>query len=153
MQLVATTQGAPMEETSEPDAAPSCEGGEGSTKSVRGDRINAAAAELLRYYPGFDEAVDGADPAFRAMVSAGVPMRRAYEALHLEDLISGAMAYASRRTLERLAGAALAGRQRPEENGLRTGQPAAPVFDPRTLTREQAKALKDRVFRGEKIYL
>ena len=109
--------------------------------------------ELLRYYPGFNAATDGVDPTFRAMVSAGVPMRRAYEALHLEDLISGAMAYASRRTLERLAGAALAGQQRPEENGLRTGQPAAPVFDPRALTKEQARDLKERVFRGEKIYL
>ena len=109
--------------------------------------------ELLRYYPGFNVATDGVDPTFRAMVSAGVPMRRAYEALHLEDLISGAMAYASRRTLERLAGAALAGQQRPEENGLRTGQPAAPVFDPRALTKEQARDLKERVFRGEKIYL
>ena len=138
-----------MEETSGDVEAPSGE----RVGSNSGQDLADQAADLIRYYPGFDEAVDGADPAFQAMVAAGVPMRRAYEALHLEDLISGAMAYASRRTLERLAGAALAGQQRPEENGLRTGQPATPVFDPRSLTKEQAKALKDRVFRGEKIYL
>ncbi len=141
------------------NAAGAAQGGsseEGAEEPLEEDersRSHEDEEELLRYYPGFNAATDGADPAFQAMVSAGVPMRRAYEALHLEELISGAMAYASRRTLERLTGAALAGQQRPEEHGLRTGQPAAPVFDPRAMTKEQAKALRDRVFRGEKIYL
>ncbi len=162
------SQREPMEETQTTEGTdlpqgedPIPEGERGTEEAVTDEEpasptepdVSAQTEELRRFYPGFDEKTDGADPAFRAMVAAGVPMRRAYEALHLEDLISGAMAYASRRTLERLAGAALAGQQRPEENGLRTGQPAAPVFDPRTMTKEQAKELRDRVFRGEKVYL
>ena len=113
-----------------------------------------AEAEALRgLYPDFDYAAEAADPAFAALVQAGVPLRQAYETMHLDDLLVGAMQYSARRTMERLAGAALAGQQRPMENGLAAGSPVRHEFDPRTMTGEQFRDLRERVYRGEKIYL
>lgn len=109
--------------------------------------------DLLARYPGFDPATEGRDPAFTSLLAAGVAPDRAYEVLHLDQLLQGAMDYAARRTLERLAGANLAAAARPAENGLHPGSTATHSFDPRTLTPEQARDLRSRVFRGEKIYL
>jgi len=146
-----STEGLPSRETGGTHANP------GLTQDPAGGDIEPTTAPdygpLLARYPGFNPDTDGADPSFAALVAAGVPTDKAYEVLHMDDLLLGAMEYASRRTLERLAGSALAGRSRPAENGLAAGQPAQTALDPRTMTRQQFKDLKERVYRGEKVYL
>ena len=89
-------------------------------------------------YPDFDLNRELEDPAFARLLNSGVDPLTAYEVVRHRELAGRA---------ERLAENAA----RPQENGLGSSVAAVTRPDPKTLTRQERKALRRRAARGEEI--
>ena len=121
------------------------------------DSLRRQAEALREEFPDFDLDAALRDPDFLRLTAPGlgVDLRRAYYALHREDLDSRAARRAAEETRRRLARSLASGGLRPREGG---GQEAAAALasDYRSLSRPQQLALKQRIIeaaaRGEKIY-
>ena len=86
--------------------------------------------------------------------SSGFPnaLQIAYEAVHRDEIMSGAMGYAVKRTQQKMSNAIQSGMKRPAENGA-GGQQAgtATGVDPSKLTLKQIEDIKMRAQSGERI--
>jgi len=106
---------------------------------------------LKAIYPGFDIQAEMANPQFARLVMNGVPVKGAFEALHMDEIMGGAMQFAAQKVTEKVSNAYAANKARPREIGSSAGLPSQSEFDPTRLTREQRKELRERIYRGEKI--
>lgn len=127
----------PAEAVEEAAGQPTEEEREGYEALVR------SCEEARRAYPEFDLRRELEDPQFAAMVLRGVDAKRAYEAVHHDELLRRAMAYGAQRTAERLAAARMAAR--PAENGADGQSASVSRMDPRSLTRQEREELRRRV--------
>ena len=121
------------------------------------DSLHAQAAELRREFPDFDLDEALRDPDFLRLTAPGlgVDLRRAYYAIHREELDRRAARQAAEETRRQLARSLAAGGARPREGGGHEAA-AALAADYRHMSRPQQQALKQRIIeaaaRGEKIY-
>ena len=112
----------------------------------------ASLAAEAASIPGFDLAAALRDPDFVRLTApgVGVGVRRAWDALH-GDQLRRAAAEESARLLAQSVAQGLA---RPREGGGQTGAP--PALDYRSLSRGEQLRLKERIVaaaaRGEKLY-
>ena len=115
--------------------------------------VHSQAEEARALYPDLDLMAELGNPEFDRLAAAGVPVRTAYEVVHREEILGGAMAYAVRETTRKLSGAVMSGSARPQESGM--GGPGAALhrLDPRSLSQRERQALRDRVMRGERVVL
>ena len=79
-------------------------------------------------------------------------LQTAYEAVHKEEIMGGAMQYAAQRTREQVSQSIQSNARRPRENGGSSGA-AETKFDPRNMSDKQYADIRARVARGEKIVL
>ena len=101
--------------------------------------LRESAERLREKHPDFELTKELENPAFARLVENGVALETAWEVVHRDDL---AKAAAARQIAE----------ARPQENGLgRSAAPAVFHADPRSLTRQERKALRRRAARGEEI--
>ena len=108
------------------------------------------AGEMREIYPDFDLRRECENPQFVKML-AHVPMQAAYEALHLSEIMQGAMAQTARVVEKGVTENIRAKGQRPAEAGL-TPTPGVEIkSDPSRLTRADRKRIRELVARGEKI--
>lgn len=108
---------------------------------------NQQAEELSREYEGFDLANEIKNPAFQAMLKAGVPMRNAYESIHMEDIKNGIISRTQKQTEKNVTDNIRAKGSRPSEVG---GTPAMTIStDVSKLTKAQRAELARRAERGE----
>ncbi len=103
----------------------------------------AQAEETAGYYPEFDLKAELQGEEFLALLGAGLPIRKAYEAVHHRQLVEAALHY----------GAAHAATQRPAENGLDRQATAATPGSMANSTRAQRDDIRSRVSRGETVRL
>ena len=93
-------------------------------QSVRenADRIYAGWLEqsdaLKQIYPNFDLDAEIKNPRFVDLLKNNVDVRTAYEVLHKDDIIRGAMQFTADTVQTKLANNIIAGRNRPSENGI-----------------------------------
>lgn len=106
---------------------------------------------LKAVYPGFDIQAEMANPQFARLIMNGVPVKGAFEAVHMDEILGGAMQYAAQKVTEKVSNAYAANQSRPREVGATGSLPSQSQFDPTKLTREQRKELRERIYRGEKI--
>ena len=106
---------------------------------------------LKNYYPGFDIQAEMANPQFARLVMNGVPVKGAFEAVHMDEIMGGAMQYAAQQVTAKVSNAYAANQARPRENGATGGLPSSSEFDPTKLTKDQRKELRERAYRGERI--
>lgn len=117
------------------------------------ERLTAQAAQAKGIYPGMDLRQELRNPMFTRLVMNGVDAKTAYEVAHRDDILRGGMQLAAQQAARQVASAVQANAVRPVENGLGAGAPATvQISDPRSLTRQMRKELRERVRRGEKIY-
>lgn len=115
------------------------------------EKIARQEEEVKRYYPAFNLEGEMEREDFKSLFRAGVPLKTAYEVVHKDELLGGAMARAANATLIKAANAVKTGTLRPAENGnTPTGAPDF-SFNPRKLTPEEREDIRKRVARGEKI--
>lgn len=82
---------------------------------------------LRQIYPGFDLNTELQNPRFFELTKPGVnvDVRTAYEVVHRDEIIGGAMQYTAEQTAQKLSSAMASGANRPSENGLSSS--AGPV--------------------------
>lgn len=124
----------------------------------REDEDRAFFADLVQqgeaakqFYPTFDLQAELANPQFARLVMNGVPVKGAFEAVHMNEIMGGAMQYAAQRVTEKVSNAYQANKGRPRENGTSSNLPVSSEFNPAALTKEQRRAIRERVNRGEKV--
>ena len=117
------------------------------------ERLTAQAEQARSVYPGLDLRQELKNPVFTKLVMNGIDAKTAYEVAHQGEILRGGMQFAAQRAAQQVASAVQANVSRPAENGLGAGAPATvQVSDPRSLTKQMRRELRERVRRGEKIY-
>lgn len=129
-----------------------------SAEQQEWDKIVAQAEQLKEIYPDMDFDAELNNPQFGRLLAtmqrSGFPnpVQTAYEAVHREEIMAGAMRYAVQTTQQKLSNSIRSGANRPTENGLTGGTPGTPTgIDPSKLTRQQIEEIKMRASRGERI--
>lgn len=108
-------------------------------------RWHGESEDLAKDYPGFSLETEMQNPAFQAMLRAGVSMRNAYESLHMEDIRDDI----SKKSAKKMADTVRANGSRPSENGGSSG--VSYTTDPAKMTKAQREDLARRAMRGEVI--
>lgn len=117
----------------------------------RMERWNGEAQEVQKTYKGFELQQEVQNPAFLAMLRAGVPMKNAYESVHHEELMAAAQQAAAKQMERNVAASVRANGQRPQEAGM-SSQPAFTVkSDPSKLSKQDFAEIRRRIERGELI--
>lgn len=111
------------------------------------------AEQLKGVYPGFDLQTEMRNPEFARLTSPGVnvPVRTAYELVHKDELIQGAVQYATRQTAQAVATSVQQNARRPDENGLANANPVASKTDPKQLKKADFREIRKRIRAGERI--
>lgn len=112
--------------------------------------------QLKQLYPGFDLEAELNNPQFGKLL-AGLQasgfsdaLRTAYESVHRDEIMSGAMQYAVQKTKQQVSNSIQAGQRRPAEAGAASAA-AQTHIDPSKLTKQQREDIRKRVMRGEVI--
>lgn len=113
----------------------------------RQERWNKEVEETRGTYPQFDMEEESSHPLFLAMLEAGAPVKLAYEAMHLDQI----MAQALRAAEKRLADHIRSGGARPQENGASAQTAVASQKDVGRLTAAERAEFARRAARGETI--
>ena len=108
--------------------------------------------ELKTVYPSFDFEQEIRNPQFISLLKApGVDVRTAYEVIHRDEILGGAMQHTAQTVAQKVVNDIAARGTRPQENG--TASQSAVVFksDVNQLTKADRKEILKRVARGERI--
>lgn len=111
------------------------------------------AESLKAIYPDFDFGEEFLNPDFAGLINNGVDVKTAYQAIHHDEIMSGAIAYTAQRVAKKTAEGIAAKGSRPLENGTSGQSSASSKVDVSKLTAEQMEALIERAARGEIIEL
>lgn len=119
------------------------------------DRLYSAwmeqAEQAKAVYPSFNLDAEMRNPQFVNLLRSNIDVRTAYEVLHKDDIIRGAMQFTADTVERKLTNKIIAGGSRPSENGT-NGQSATVVkSDVSQLSKEDRAEIIRRVARGEKI--
>lgn len=116
-------------------------------------RIDREMTEAKEIYPDIDFGTECKNPAFKTLISNGFSVKNAYESVHINDIIAGAMADAAQKTKQKLANDTASGVQRPSEGGMSKSSTAQIARSPKDMSREERASIRDRVRRGERVIL
>ena len=93
----------------------------------RRDRLlakwNNEAAELGKVYANFDLQKELENPKFGELLGAGVEMRTAYEVLHHDEILGGAIAHTAKTVAKKQIEAIKSGQSHPVEGAAASGKP------------------------------
>ena len=117
-------------------------------------KLQQQGEEMKKVFPNFDLRTELQNPVFARMTSpnVGISVQDAYYAVHRNELQTAAMQVTAQKTAQKISNAIQAGSRRPNENGTSGQAPSVTTFDYRSMSPEQRRALKDRIYSGEKIY-
>ena len=115
-------------------------------------------SECTRIYPDFELERECRSPEtgerFMGLLQNGVDVKTAYELIHKDELLGGAIRYAVETTRKRTMDNIRARGMRPSENGASGSAPAQVVKkDPSRFTRADRDEISRRVLRGDRIEL
>lgn len=124
-------------------------------RSAEADEVIRAwekdAADVKDSYPDFDLRSQLRDPDFAALIKAGVPLRRAYETVNLDRIITSAMRFAAVNAGKKAAEAVCRHNSRPQENSVLDRASSVKQTDVRSLTEKDIMRIIGEVSRGAKI--
>lgn len=119
------------------------------------DRLYSAwmeqAEQAKTVYPSFNLEAEMRNPQFVNLLRSNVDVRTAYEVLHKDDIIRGAMQFTANTVEQKLANKIIAGGSRPTENGTNAQSATVVKSDVSQLSKEDRAEIIRRVARGEKI--
>ena len=108
-------------------------------------------AELKEIYPDFDFRTEAENENFQALIKNGIDLRTAYEVVHKDEIITGAMAMTAKKVKEQVTQSIAKNGKRPLENGINAGSGKVVKSDVEKLTKADRDEIEKRVMRGEKI--
>ena len=117
-------------------------------------KLEQQGEALKKVFPNFDLRKELQNPVFARMTSPniGLSVEDAYYAVHRNEIQRAAMQVTAQKTAQKISNDIQAGNRRPNENGTSGQAPSVTTFDYRSMSPEQRRALKDRIYSGEKIY-
>lgn len=115
------------------------------------ENLATQEAGVKEIYPNFDLRAELENENFARLVFNNVPARTAFEVVHKDEIISGAMQFAAKKAEKALTDNILAGGQRPPEAAAGTNTPTKTGFDASKLTKEERAKIRERVLRGERV--
>ena len=102
-------------------------------------------------YPSFNLEAEMQNPQFRSLLRSNIDVRTAYEVIHKDDIIAGAMQFAVKTAEQKTTNKIIANGARPTENGNSSQGAAQSKSDVSLLTKADRAEVMRRVARGEKI--
>lgn len=112
---------------------------------------NNAASEVREVYPDFDINALAENSEFMSMISAGVPMKHAYEVLNLDGIKSRAAKDAAEAAEKNVVEGIRARGTRPNENGTSSQNGITTATDISKLSLKEITSIMERARSGEKI--
>lgn len=107
--------------------------------------------QIKTIYPGFNLETETQNPDFLRMLQSGVGVKAAYQAVHMDDIMSGAMQYTAQKIQQQTVNNIKARAERPAENGI-ASQPGVTVKnDVSKLSAADRREIARRAARGEQI--
>ena len=129
-----------------------------SERDRKWQEIVTQSEGVKQVYPNFDLDSEMENPQFGKLLatfqSSGFPnaVQTAYEAVHRDEIFSGAMRYAVQQTQNKISNSIQSGMNRPTENGLgQTSTASVGNVDPSKLTKAQIDEIRKRAERGERV--
>ena len=108
-------------------------------------------SEVKEIYPDFDFRTEAANEDFAALIKNGIDLQTAYEVVHKDEIITGAMAVTAKRVKQQVADSIRANGNRPVENGISAGSGKTIKSDVNKLSKADRDEIERRVMRGERI--
>jgi len=122
------------------------------------NQLNQESEAMKEYYPDFSLEQEMENPEFMSLLAtlrnSNFPnaVRRAYEVIHHDELMSGSFQYATQRTKEMMSRSIQSGMSRPKESAAgATAAGGMQGMDPSKLTDAQMEDIISRAKRGERI--
>ena len=118
------------------------------------EKINAMvqdAEELKQIYPEFDLDVEMNNPDFVDLIAANIPVRTAFEVIHKDEIMEGAMRYTANIIQQKTVNDIRARGTRPKENGMSATASATYKRSVADLSDADVDEIASRVLRGERI--
>lgn len=118
-------------------------------------RWDSESAQCREFYPSFDFDAEAQNEQtgqrFLQLLGAGISVKDAYELIHKDDIIGGAMHYTAQQIQQKTVNDIRARGMRPAENGT-SGTAAAAIVkkDPTKFTKQDREEISRRVLRGDR---
>jgi hypothetical protein len=109
------------------------------------------AEEAKNFYPSLDLETEMQNPEFVNLLRNNVSVKAAYQVIHQDDIMRGAMQYTAKTIENKLTNNIIANGQRPTENGNSSQSASVIKSDVSQLTKADRQEIIRRVARGEKI--
>ena len=109
------------------------------------------AEEMRTLYPSFDLGAEVKDPQFLSLLKSGVPVRHAYEVIHMDEIKEAAMRAQAKATEKQVVDGIRAKGARPQENGTAAQSAFTVKDDVSKLSKKDRAEIARRVARGESI--
>lgn len=115
-------------------------------------RVQKGVEETMAVYgDAFDIDREMENPEFLNLLSSHVGVKTAFEVLHKDELLTGAIKYAVADTQKRVVQDIAAKGKRPLENGIAPSKAGAGTFDVNKITKQADKEIEAKVRRGERV--
>lgn len=134
-------------------------------KAAQKYRENQAAVQqqLSKWYsdaeafksevPSFNLDAESQNPQFLSLLKAGIPIKTAYQVIHMDDIVTEKMSSAAKKAAKNTAESIRANGTRPSENGTSSQSAFVIKNDPSKWTKADRSEVVRRAARGEKIRL
>lgn len=109
------------------------------------------AERVKAIYPTFDFATEAQNKKFTDLLRVGIDVQTAYQVLHQDEIIGGAMQYTAQTIAQKQAQNIERRAQRPSENGTSGQASVVTKNDVNKLTREDRREIARRARSGETI--
>ena len=124
-------------------------------RQENGKKLYAAwmqqADATKQVYPSFNLKAEMNNPKFLDLLRSNIDVRTAYEVLHKDEIIQGAMHFTAQAVESKLAKKVASNGARPSENGMSSQSAAVVKSDVSQLSKADRAEIIRRVQRGEKI--
>ena len=128
---------------------------EEQNRKENADRVYAdwmqQADKLKAVYPTFDIRAEMQNPKFIDLLRSNIDVRTAYEVIHKDDIISGAMQFAVQTANQKLTNKIIANGSRPSENGNSSQGSVVVKSDVSQLTKADRAEIHRQVANGARI--
>ena len=109
------------------------------------------AESTKQVYPSFDLRAEMQNQKFVDLLRSNIDVRTAYEVIHKDDIIAGAMQFTAKKVEQNITNKIIANGARPSENGNSSQGASVTKSDVSALTKADRAEIARRVARGEKI--
>ena len=109
------------------------------------------AEKVKQIYPTFDFNTEAGNRDFLGLLKSGIPVQKAYELMHMEEIKAGAAKAAAETAGQQMAAKIQSKASRPSENGTSHQSAVIVKNDVHNLSRAERAEIARRVAKGEKI--